>query len=76
MKTYCLLIFISFFVNIYGQEKFKIKVEEGPNWKSMYYIINEKGEIIKQLDSTKYIISFNRDNYESFAVFGIKGERG
>ena len=76
MKTYCLLIFISFFVNIYGQEKFKIKVEAGPNWKSMYYIINEKGEIIKQLDSTKYIISFNRDNYESFAVFGIKGERG
>ena len=76
MKNYFLLILISFFVNVNGQEKFKIKVEESPNWKSVYYRINEKGETVKKLDSTNYITSFNGDNYQSFAVFGIKGEKG
>ena len=76
MKNYFLLLLLFFIGHIIGQEKFKIKVEETSNWKSIYYIVNEKGETVKQLDSTKYYISFNGDNYQSFAIFGIKGEKG
>lgn len=76
MKNYLLIILLSIFSSVHSQEKFKIKAEKTSNWKSIYCIVNEKGETIKKLDSAKYTISFNRDNYQSFAIFIIKGESG
>jgi hypothetical protein len=76
MKYFFLLILLSFFSTAIGQKKFKIKVEETPNWRSIYYIVDEKGEIIKKLDSAKYSFSTNGDKYQSFAVFHKKGESG
>lgn len=76
MKYYFLLMLLSFLTNGISQEKFKIRTEETANWKSIYYLINKKGETIKQLDSTKYLFSFNGYRYKSFAIFNIKGESG
>jgi len=74
-----LLYLLTFLIslNSFGQTKFKIKEVETKNYKSIYYIVNEKGETIKELDTSKYIILFNNDNqYKYFAVFVIKGESG
>ena len=76
MKYFFLLIILSIFSTANGQKKFKIKMEETSNWRSIYYIIDEKGETIKKLDSAKYSFSVNVDKYQSFAVFHIKGESG
>ena len=76
MKYTFLLILLTFFSNAIGQNKFRIKVKDTTNWKAIYYIVDEKGEIIKKLDSAKYYISFNGDEYQNFAIFGIKGESG
>ncbi len=74
---YCLFIILFiFYPNAFGQTKFKIKEVETKNWKSIYYIVNEKGETVKELDTAKYSISLNDDNYKYFAVFMIKGESG
>jgi len=74
-QLFYFLIFL-FALNGFGQKKFKIKALETKTWKSVYCIIDEKGEIIKELDTAKYIISFNDEQYRHFAVFGIKGESG
>jgi hypothetical protein len=63
-------------LNNFGQTKFKIKEVETKNWKSIYYLVNEKGETIKELDTAKYVISLNDAKYKYFAVFMIKGEKG
>ncbi|WPR71459.1 WG repeat-containing protein [Flavobacterium sp. NG2] len=76
MKYTFLLILLTFFSNAIGQKKFRIKVEDTDNWKSIYYIVDEKGEAIKKLDSAKYYMSFNGNGYQSFAIFGIKGKSG
>lgn len=74
MRCYFFIILFLFFSNSFGQTKFKIKRLETKSWKSVYYIVDEKGEIIKELDSTKYIMSMNDEVYKYFAVFAIKGE--
>jgi hypothetical protein len=52
---YCLFIILFiFYPNAFGQTKFKIKEVETKNWKSIYYIVNEKGETVKELDTSKY----------------------
>ena len=76
MKYFFLLILLSFFSNVIGQKKFKIKVEETSNWRSIYYIVDGKGEAIKKLDSAKYSFSTNGNKCQSFAIFHIKGESG
>lgn len=76
MKKYFLFILMLFFSCVSGQEKFKIKVEETSNWRSNYYIVNEKGETIKKLDSAKFSFLFSGRNYQHFAIFGIEGESG
>jgi hypothetical protein len=76
MKYFFLLILLSIFSTAIGQKKFKIKVEETSDWRSIYYIVDEKGETIKKLDSAKYSFSSNGDKYQSFAVFHKKGESG
>ena len=60
----------------FGQTKFKIKEVETKTWKSIYYTVDEKGKIIKELDTAKYFARMSDDNYRYFAVFGIKNEPG
>lgn len=57
----------------YGQKKFKVEVKETETWRDIYYLIDEDGKMIKQLDTAKYLISFNNEQYVYFAVFGKKG---
>jgi len=71
----CLLIFLNI-TNTSAQEKFKIKEVEGEDYKSTYYIVNEKGKSVKQLDATKYLMCFTQEKYGYFAVFLIKGNSG
>jgi hypothetical protein len=76
MKFLIYLFCLLCFAKSIGQEKFKIKEVEGKNWKSTYFIINEKGKAVKQLDTTKYLICLGGYDYGHFAVFAIKGDNG
>lgn len=76
MKNYIYLLTLLISTNIFGQTKFKIKEVQSKNWRGIYSLINEKGEIIRTLDTSKYIISFNDDKFRYFAVFSIKDESG
>ncbi|WP_268849039.1 WG repeat-containing protein [Flavobacterium aestivum] len=76
MKCYLFVVLLSIYSNVFGQEKFRIKEVETGNGKTIYYMVNEKGKSIKELDSTKYTISMNADDYLYFAIFHIKGEKG
>jgi hypothetical protein len=76
MKDYFLFIPLLIFSCVSGQVKFKIKVEETSNWKSIYYMVNQKEINIKKLDSSKYTLSFCGEKYQYFAIFSIKGKRG
>lgn len=77
MKHFLFITLLLIFSNVVsGQAKFRIKAVEGKNWKSTYYIVDEKGKAIKELDTAKYIISMNSDDYKYFAVFFMKNEQG
>lgn len=76
MKHFIFLFIFMSFINTSAQEKFKIKEVEGKDWKSTYYIINEKGKNVKQLDTAKYTICMSGDKYCYFAIFGIKDSSG
>ncbi len=71
-----IIIFLCFLNSLQAQKKFKIDSKETNTWKSIYLINDEKGNLIKQLDSSKYSVSFNDDNLRYFAVFLIKNRRG
>lgn len=60
----------------YGQKKFKVEVKETGTWRDIYCLIDEDGKMIRQLDTAKYLISFNNEQYVYFAVFGKKGTSG
>ncbi|MDB5120625.1 MAG: hypothetical protein JWN56_1843 [Sphingobacteriales bacterium] len=60
----------------YGQKKFKVEVKETGTWRDIYCLIDEQGKVIRQLDTSKYYVSFNNDQYAYFAVFGKKGSSG
>lgn len=65
------------FSNSFGQSKFKIKTEENEKFETSYYVVDEKGKTLKQLDSAKYIILLDTDDdYRYFAIFGMKNENG
>ncbi len=60
----------------FGQTKFKIKVVETKNFKSIFYFIDEQGKTIRELDTAKYLYSFSDDSYRYFTVFAMKKESG
>ena len=64
------------FNNVYGQKKFKVEAKETGTWRGRYCLVDEQGNVIRQLDSSKYYISFNNGRYGYFAVFGKKGSSG
>ena len=59
MRQLVYLLLFLFSLNCFGQNKFKIKAVETKTWKSIYCIVDEKGETIKELDTAKYIISYS-----------------
>jgi hypothetical protein len=63
-----LLILLSLSFSTIAQQKFKVVVKETGTWKDIYCLIDEKGKLIKQLDTSLYYVSFNNDVY--FAIFG------
>ncbi len=77
LKTTILLFIISFFsINSFGQEKFRVKIKERYKAVNQYYLINEKGNVFRELDTSKYSIFLAENSLKHFAVFGIKGEPG
>ncbi|MCG9791006.1 WG repeat-containing protein [Flavobacterium algicola] len=76
MKNYFIAVILFMFAFANAQKKFKIYEEDILNYKSIYHIVNEKGEMVKELDSSKYIFSFNGNDYENFAIFSMRDESG
>ncbi|HPX77131.1 MAG TPA: WG repeat-containing protein [Bacteroidales bacterium] len=77
MRSFIFIIILSFLSNSFAQTKFKIKTIETKDGKYKYYIIDEKQNILKQLDSAKYIIQLDYDDdYKYFAVFSLRNEKG
>jgi len=71
-----IIILLCFLNSLQAQKKFKIESKETNTWKSIYLINDEKGNLIKQLDSSKYSVSLNDDSLRYFAVFLIENRRG
>jgi hypothetical protein len=69
-----LLLFFCQFT--FGQKKFKVEVKETGRWRDIYCLVDEQGKVIRQLDTSKYYVSFNNDQYGYFAIFGKKGSTG
>ena len=79
MKFRFSLIFLSFFIlahNLPAQEKFQVEVRETESWKSLYLFKDEAGNIIKELDSSKYLTLMSDGKLGNFALFAIKGKLG
>ena len=76
MKLIFIIISFVFLSNLNAQNKFKVEQKETETWRSLYSINDEKDNLIKQLDSSKYLVSFNDNNLRYFAIFLIKGRRG
>ncbi len=60
---------------IYAQQQFKVVVKTTDKWRETYSLIDGQGKLIRQLDTSKYYLAFNTDQYMYFAVFGVKGMR-
>ena len=77
MNQFKIILIIFYFFNFsFAQKKFKIDTQQTETWRSIYLINDEKGNLIKQLDSSKYSVSFNDNSLRYFAIFLIKGHRG
>jgi hypothetical protein len=77
IRHFTLILFLILFVgSTYGQKKFKVVVTETDTWKVMYSLVDEKGKLIRQLDTSKYLMCFNPDQYVYFGIFGLKGFKG
>jgi hypothetical protein len=76
MKNLLLALLIIICTSVSAQTKFKIKEVVGKDWKSTFYIVNEKGKVIKQLDTTKYLMRMSPEQYGYFAVFALKNKKG
>src|SRR3989338_5702396 len=76
MRLKFIILSIMFLSKLNSQTKFKVEQKETETWRNVYSLIDEKNNLIKVLDSSKYYITFNFDNYGYFAVFGKKGNPG
>lgn len=71
-----ILFLLLFAYSIYGQKKFKVVVTETDTWKDIYSLVDENGKLIRQLDTSKYLMCFNPDQYVYFGIFGVRGFKG
>lgn len=76
MKLKIAILSILFLNTVNAQTKFKVVQEETGTWRSIYSLVDEGGKVIRVLDSAKYLISFNVNNFGYFAVFGVKNKSG
>ena len=76
MRLKFIILSILFLSKLSAQTRFKVEQKETETWRSIYSLIDEKNDLIKVLDSSKYYITFNFDNYGYFAIFGKKGSPG
>ena len=74
-KFFSILIFITFFSCGDTQEKFTIKSKLSKDF-SVFQVLDEKGNLIKELDTSKYIICFDENKLGYFSIFAIKNKRG
>ena len=69
-----IILFILFNVSIFSQENYLVgRISDSESEK--YSFINSKGDTIRKLDHKKYLFCFTSE-FENFAIFGIKGEKG
>lgn len=59
-----------------AQKKFKVIVAPEDSLRMVYTLVDDNEKLIRKLDNTKYLISFNNEEYGYFAVFGVKGYKG
>lgn len=59
-----------------AQQKFRVKSKRTPNRHSVYTLEDEKGNTLRELDSSNYMVCFSEDQWGYFAVFAIKGQKG
>lgn len=76
MKLFQLILLLLIANVLNAQQKFTVRATEGDTWPSQYYLVDERGNTLKALDSTKYFVCFSENTPGYFAVFGIKGEKG
>lgn len=74
MKSLLLLLLISVFQNLLSQQKFQIIYQNDDYYTSI--IADEKGNIIKKLDSSIYGINYQPETIGYFSIFSIKSEEG
>ncbi len=58
----------------YGQKKFKVVATE--TGRPSYSIVDEDGKLLRQLDTAKYFMCFNPDQYVHFAIVAMEGSSG
>ncbi|MEN9458323.1 MAG: hypothetical protein RL135_901 [Bacteroidota bacterium] len=76
-RNFILTLVCIFFVgSISAQKRFKVVYNEANTSVDSYLLVDEKGVIIKQLDTAIYYICFTQDTYGYFAVFGMKNFKG
>ena len=51
-------------------------VTETGTWKDIYSLVDESGKLIRKLDTSKYLMCFNPDQYVYFGICGLKGFKG
>jgi hypothetical protein len=61
---------------LFGQTQFKVVVKETDTWRDIYCFVDKSGNLIRQLDTSKYYVSFNNDKFGYFAIVGMKGFSG
>ena len=77
IRHFTLILLLLLFVgSTYGQRKFKVVVTETDTWRDIYSLVDENGKLIRQLDTSKYLMCFNPDQYVYFGIFGLKGFKG
>lgn len=76
MKAFCIIIIIFLSTSFSAQIKFKVVEVRHNNGLGEYSMIDEKGKLIKKLDSSKYLMTFSPETYGYFAVFVKKNSLG
>lgn len=67
-----MISFLLLFNLSHAQKKFKIEVEETGKWTDIYSIVDEHGQVIKRLDTSKYYVYMGDGQYGYFAILGSK----
>jgi hypothetical protein len=60
-----------------NSELFKVEIKETGSWVMIFDLVNQDGETIRTLDTTKYFsIDLNNHDYGHFAIFQLNDRKG